>query len=54
MTEYKKIRHKFSLFVVWILFITFTLCGIITADARTTFNRTGKEPETVIFNYITF
>ena len=53
MTEYKKIKHNFLIFVVWILFFSFTLCGIITANERTTFNRTGKEQKTIIYNYVT-
>ncbi len=53
MTEYKKIRHNFLIIVVWILFFSFTFCGIIIANERTTYNRTGKESETFIYNYVT-
>lgn len=53
MTEYKKIKRNFLIIVVWILFFGFTFCGIIVANERTTYNRTGIESKTIVYNYVT-
>jgi hypothetical protein len=53
MKECRKIRRNFILAVVWIMFITYTLCGIFTANARTEYNRTGEEYPTVFYNSVT-
>ena len=50
MNEYKKIVRGFILTVIWTLFVTVTLCGIITAGERTRFVSTGEESVTVKFS----
>ncbi len=49
MRETKKIVRIYILSVVWILFVTLTLSGIVIAGERTESVRSGKEPETIIF-----
>ncbi len=43
MDEYKKIIHRFKLFTVWVLFVSLTLAGLITAGERTRFVLTGEQ-----------
>ncbi len=49
MSEIRKTERRFILFVVWVLFITLTLSGIVYAGERTAYISNGKEPETVKF-----
>lgn len=51
MNEYKKIIRKTILIVIWTLFITFTLSGLITAYEQTSFVAQGKEYQTVKFDF---
>ena len=50
MTETKKLTRKFILIVIWTLFVTFTLCGLVSAGEKTEYIRSGKEPQTVKIN----
>ena len=47
MTETKKLAQRFIFVVIWILFITLTLFGLISAGEKTEFVLSGKEPHTV-------
>ena len=47
MTETKKLVRRYILFVLWILFVVFTICGLISAGERTEFILSGKESPTV-------
>lgn len=51
MSETKKTVRRFILTVVWTLFVTLTLSGLIIAGERTTFVSTGQEPSTVNFEF---
>lgn len=51
MNEYKKIIRRTVLIVIWTLFITFTLSGLITAYEKTSFVAQGKEYSTVKFDF---
>lgn len=47
MNETKKLVRKFILTVIWTLFISLTLSGLIFAGERTAYISSGKEPQTV-------
>ena len=47
MTETKKLSRRFIFTVIWITFISLTLCGLIRAGEKTEFVLSGKEPQTV-------
>lgn len=51
MNEYKKITRKTILVVIWTLFVTFTVSGLITAYEQTSFVSQGKEIYTVKFQF---
>lgn len=50
MTEYKRVVRCFILTVIWVLFFTVTLTGIVTAGERTRYISTGEEASTVKFD----
>ena len=50
MTETKKLFRFFILSTVWVLFVTLTLAGIVTAAERTEYINSGKEIKTITSN----
>ena len=48
MNESKKIIRGFAITTIWILFVTITLAGIVTAAEKTEYINSGKE-ETIIY-----
>lgn len=53
MSETKNVARKFMLTVIWVLFVLFTLSGIVSAGEKTEYVNSGKEPQTVrINNYL--
>lgn len=52
MTETKKIARRFTFAVIWIVFITLTLFGLISAGEKTEFVLNGKEPDTIKTEFV--
>ena len=52
MTETKKLARRFIFTVIWIIFITLTLFGLISAGEKTEFVLSGKEPQTVKTEFV--
>ena len=50
MKESEKIMRNFFLTTIWILFISLTLSGLVTAAEKTEFINSGKEIQTVYFS----
>lgn len=50
MNECKKVVRGFILTVIWTLFFTVTLYGLLTAGERTRYISTGEEAQTVKFD----
>ena len=48
MNETKKLMRFFILTTVFIMFVTLTLAGLVTAAERTEYINSGKETETII------
>ena len=49
MKESKKIMRFFIITTIWILFVTITLAGLVTAAEKTEFINSGKESQTIIY-----
>lgn len=49
MSETKKLTRRFILTVIWTLFVSLTLWGLISAGEQTEYIRSGKEPQTIIY-----
>lgn len=50
MNEYKRVMRFFILTVIWTLFFSVTLAGLVTAGERTRYISTGEEASTVKFD----
>ena len=48
MKESEKIIRFFVIATIWILFVTVTLAGLVTAAEKTEYINSGKETETII------
>lgn len=46
-TEERKIIRRFQLAIIWTLFFSLTVSGIVYAAEKMEYNNTGKEAETV-------
>ena len=49
MKESEKIIRFFVIATIWILFVTVTLAGLVTAAEKTEYINSGKERETIIY-----
>lgn len=48
MKESEKIIRFFVIATIWILFVTVTLAGLVTAAEKTEYINSGKERQTII------